>query len=418
MSRLGDAWRALRGPLTPAGAHVAEASRGRFRADAATVAASDLIREASPRGRSSYRVDVHEALSSSAVWAALRLRANLMSALPADAFLLVNGMMAEIEAPDILRQPYPGVEWPEWMWATTHDLDRYGNTFGRITRFARDGRTPLEIEPLKVDAISAKVRGMQLLEVKENGTVIPAEQVWHERQYAPGGHCIGMSPILAGAMSIRGFLAAQGYAVDWYENEQPGGQLKNTKHETIDARQAAKVKAAWRAAIAGRDVFVTGSEWEWTPDKVEAVAAGFIEQMQWGAVETARYLDVPGDVIDAAVSGSAVTYANVVQRSLQLLVNHLGPVIVRREAKFTRRLVPPGQVVKLNSDALLRMDPETRSRLLVAEVAGRVRAPSEVRALHNLAPFTPDQIEEFAVLFPSRSSAPPSQQSRTESEAS
>jgi hypothetical protein len=62
-------------------------------------------------------------------------------------------------------------------------------------------------------------------------------------------------------------------------------------------------------------------------------------------------------------------------------------------------LTPRPQYVKLNSDALLRMDPATRTQTLLAQVAGRTLAPSEARAVDDRAPFTESQLAEFDRLF-------------------
>jgi hypothetical protein len=59
--------------------------------------------------------------------------------------------------------------------------------------------------------------------------------------------------------------------------------------------------------------------------------------------------------------------------------------------------------VKLNTDALLRMDPEARARTIGSQITNRTLAPSEARALENRPPFTEDQLAEFDRLFGSRS---------------
>jgi phage portal protein BeeE len=107
---------------------------------------------------------------------------------------------------------------------------------------------------------------------------------------------------------------------------------------------------------------------------------------------------VPGDLIDAAVSSRSVTYASITQRNLDFLVLHLGPAVVRREDALNK-LTPRPRYVKLNADALLRMDPETRARTLQTQIASRTLAPSEARELENRPPFTESQLAEFDRLF-------------------
>jgi hypothetical protein len=60
------------------------------------------------------------------------------------------------------------------------------------------------------------------------------------------------------------------------------------------------------------------------------------------------------------VAGGNITYANVTQRNLQFLIMHLQPAMGRREDALTT-LTPRPQFVKLNTDVLLRMDPQTRT---------------------------------------------------------
>jgi hypothetical protein len=111
------------------------------------------------------------------------------------------------------------------------------------------------------------------------------------------------------------------------------------------------------------------------------------------AVDVARYIGVPAVAIDAAVQGQALTYANVSQNQLSLLVNFLGAPIVRREWAFTMNALPAPRVCKLNSDALLRMDPAGRTDTMVKQIDAWLMDPDEGRALLNTGPLTPEQIE-------------------------
>src|SRR5688500_16069671 len=99
-------------------------------------------------------------------------------------------------------------------------------------------------------------------------------------------------------------------------------------------------------------------------------------------------------MIDAAVSGRSVTYANMTQRNLQFLIMNLGPAVVRRENALSS-LLPKPRFVKLNTDALLRMDPLTRAQMFQIQIESKQRVPSETRALDNLPPFTPEQLAEL-----------------------
>ena len=101
-------------------------------------------------------------------------------------------------------------------------------------------------------------------------------------------------------------------------------------------------------------------------------------------LELARFLGVPGDLVDVASKGSSITYANITQRNLQFLIMHLGPMIARRETAFTNRLLPRPQYCKLNTAALMRMDPASQMTTFGVAIDKRIQTPSEVRAILDL----------------------------------
>lgn len=358
--------------------------------------ADSLIPPRSSTSAGSVSVTADTAMRHSAVWACLRLRADLISTLPVDVFRRVDGVQVEVPKPPLLTSP-DGGPWTPWAYASQFDLDRYGNAFGIVT--ARDGAGfPARVELVDAGLVTVRSDGGRAVGYRVAGTEYAPEQVWHERQYVVPGLAVGLSPLAYAAWSVGGYLSAQQFALDFFASgAAPTGHLKNTAR-IVDPDQADRYKARFKAAVANRDVLVTGNDWDFTMAEVPASTTQFLETMKYGVADVARFFGVPADLIDAEVSTGSITYANVTQRNLQLLVMNLGPAIVRREEALTAALPRP-RFVKLNTDALLRMDPASRSQMLLAQVAGRVLAPSEARALDNRAPFTPEQIAEFDAVF-------------------
>jgi HK97 family phage portal protein len=361
--------------------------------------ASDVIgwqyRDRSKTG--SVHVTQETALRHSAVWACLRLRANLISTLPVDVFRMFEGRQLEVAKPNLLIEPAPGVLKNEHFYSSTMDLDRYGNSVGIIT--ARDaGGRPMQIELAPMADVSAKCKGYQIQKWRIAGEEYDPAVIWHEKQYTIGGWPLGLSPIAYAAWTVGGYLSAQQFALDWFTaGAAPTGVLKNTAKQITEGK-AAEVKTNFKLAVSNRDIFVHGNEWEWTPAQQEATSVGFLDEMEYGVTDVCRFLDVPADMIDAAKSGSHVTYANTAQRFVQLLVLNLGPAIARREEKWSTATAR-GQFVKLNTDALLRMDPKAREEILLARVAGRVITPDEERGYNNLPPLTDAQIERMNLIL-------------------
>lgn len=349
------------------------------------------------------------ALRHSAVWACLRLRADLVSTMPVDVYRRVGGIQVEVPKPPVIVAPGGDrCEMQEWLYSTQVDLDRAGNSFGIIT--ARDGLgLPARIDLVPVSEVSVIVRHGELFGYRIAGDLFDGPKVrdiWHERQFTVAGLHVGLSPVAYAAWSIGEYLSIQQFALDWFGNGGiPAAQLRNTS-KTIDQKDAAIVKARFKAAVDGRDLFVSGADWEYKPIQATETGAGWIEAKQFGVGDIARFFGCPGDLIDAAVSSGSITYANVTQRNLQFLIMNLGPAIIRRENAMSRGLLPQPRYVKLNTDALLRMDPQTRAGMLKTQIDSRVLAPSEARELDNRPPLTEDQMAEFDRLFGSRSQPP------------
>jgi HK97 family phage portal protein len=355
----------------------------------------------------SVSVTQETALRHSAVWACLRLRANLISTLPLDVFRQVGARMFEVPKPQLFVEPYPGVFKIEHFHSSTVDLDRYGNSVGVISAIDGGGR-PAQIELAPMSEVSVKCKGYDIKEWTIGGEKFSGDRlrfIWHEKQNTIGGWPLGLSPIAYAAWTIGGYLSAQQFALDWFQaGAAPTGVLKNTANQVDDAR-AAKVKTNFKLAVENRDIFVHGKEWEWIPAQQEAAGVGFLDEMNYGITDVARFFDVPADMIDAPAVGSHITYANSAQRFVSLLVMNLGPAIARREEKWSSA-VARGQVVKFNTDALLRLDPKSREDLILSRVNSRTFTPDEARALNNLAPLTDSEIERMNLILgePTKSS--------------
>ena len=339
-------------------------------------------------------VSQERALRQSAWWACLRLRADIESMMPVDAFRRRDGYDVEVTKPDLLVEPMPGVDITEHFYSSRVDLDRYGNSVAVITaRNALGLPAALDLAPM--GETTAQMKGRRIVGWKICGELFTPDQIWHERQYTVGGWPLGLSPLAYAAWTVNGYLSAQEFMLDWFGGgARPSGTLKNT-NQTLTRKQREDAKASFKASVENGDIFVTGSDWEWTPAEQDAQSSGWLEGQNASNLDVCRYLGVPGDMIDVQAGGTSITYANITQRNLQFLITNMAAAINRRERKWSTALPRP-RFVKLNTDALLRMDPESREKVLLARVAGQTLAPSEARALDNLPPFTDEQLAEFA----------------------
>lgn len=387
--------------------------RHAFTRDAQVTTAEELL--AATRGQrtgSTVHVTADTALRHSAVWACLRLRADLVSSMPVDVYRRVNGIQVEVAKPPVLVTPGGAkVGIKEWLYSSQVDLDRAGNVFGIITErsgvIGPDQRgLPARIDLVALGDVTVRATGSEITKFVIGGTEYDPWDVWHEKQYTVAGMPLGLSPVAYAAWTIEESLNAQQFARDWFAGGAiPMAELKNTG-KTIDQKQAQVARDNFHAAVSTGDLFVHGNDWEYKPIQAVATQSAFIEARQYGLSDISRFFGCPGDMIDAAVSGSSITYASITQRNLQFLIMHLGPAVSRREDAFTRNLTPGPRYVKLNADALLRMDPESRARTIASQITSRTLTPSEARALEDRAPLTEDDYAEFDRLFGSRTVTP------------
>lgn len=347
-----------------------------------------------------------QALMQSAVWAACRLRADMISSLPLDVFRYAVGPdgvknQVEVPKPPILINPSGGrVRMREFLYSTQMDLDRVGNAYGIIREVDAAGR-PSRIELQQHGNVTVVSKDGVITYRIRNGKDVaefPESQIWHERQHTLPGTVMGLSPVANAAWSLGLWSSAQAFGLEWFGNHGmvPSGVLKNIS-QTIDKGEAQLVKDQYKAAIQDGDIFVTGKDWEWTTQNAATADQRFMELQKYTDQDAVRFFGVPGDLVEVEGNASNVTYANVTQRNLQFLVINLGPAIGRREEALSQLLAAP-RFVKFNTDAILRMDPRAVSDKLIAEVSGKITAPSEARALLNRPPFTPEQIQEFTDL--------------------
>lgn len=364
---------------------------------------SDLadFRSRAPMRTGTAHVTNESALRMSAVWACLRLRADLISTFPVDTFRKVNGRAIEVPKPPVLVKPggeRVGIK--EWMYSTQFDLDRAGNCFGIITeRDARD--RPARIDLAALSDVSVRVQAGELVEYRIGQESFKGEQlrnVWHEKQFTVAGLHVGLSPTAYAAWSIGEFQSIQQFALDWFgDGTIPAAMLKNTAKK-LNPIEAQGVKDRFKATVANRDVFVAGADWEYQMIQAENSTKDFVEAKQFDVAEIARFYGAPVDLIDGAVATGSITYASMTQRNLQFLIMNLGPAVDRREDALSP-LVGEPRYVKLNTDALLRMDPEARARMITAKIADRTLTNTEARALDDRAPLTSSEIAEFDRIY-------------------
>jgi len=380
---------------------------GPQRRDLATLP-QDLI-PPRPSGRySDVAVTSQTALQNSAVWACVRLISDLVSTLPLDVFTSVGDIDVEVPAPRVLTNPAPGWDIHDWMHATEWDRQLLGNTISLITQVDGMGY-PTQLEPCSARNASVRKRANDdgykwVIDGKEYD---PSE-VWHERRYPVPGFVLGLSPIAYAAWTLSEATSMQHFAADWFQGGgTPRAHLKNTTKQ-LKGNEADSIRSRHLATVQNGGVFVTGNDWEYSPIQAESAGMEWLEGRKYSVSDICRFFGVPGDLIgeqQAGGGGRNITYANVTQRNLQFLIMNLGPVLIQREKNLSR-LMPRTRFVKFNSDALLRLDPETREKVIRSQIETFRMTGTEARELYNRPPLTTAQVEEIGDFWPIPATTP------------
>lgn len=331
------------------------------------------------------------ALAVPAVWAAVRLRANLLASCPVDVYRRrPDGTTEQVATPTVLETPSAGQDISSWMHAGQVSLDLRGNSFGKVVDW--DPRTflPSQIELLHPDDVVVReYEGAWRYYV--NGVRQETRDIWHERCNDTPGSPVGASPIAMAARSLGIQLAAEQFGADFFRDGAHPTALLTSKDELVG--DAAKVaKRRFLDVIGGkREPLVLGGNWDYKPLSVAPNESQFLELMQFGVEQVARLFDLPAEMIGGSSSGSSVTYANVEQKSQDFLAYRFGTVVGRRERALSR-LTPRGQFVKINTASLLRTDLITRYKSYELGLKNGFLGLDEVRKLEDREPLTDEQL--------------------------
>jgi HK97 family phage portal protein len=261
-----------------------------------------------------------------------------------------------------------------------------GNTYGKVADWDPRFGSPSQIVLYHPDEVQGwRDEKSGLPKWRAGGKELPAEEMWHQRAYPMPGQLLGLSPVAYHALTIGLGISATRYGVQWFQDgAHPSGMLTN--EQALDAKQSATAKARFLASLRGtRDVVVLGQGWKYQAIQVSANESQFLETQGYTSAECARIYGPGMPEILGYETGGSMTYANVEQRSLDLLTYALDPWLVDGEEMFTS-LLPPGQYAKFNRAALARTDLLTRYRAHAIAIRNQFKTANEVRDDEDMPP--------------------------------
>ena len=339
------------------------------------------------------------------VFAATSLIADTIATLPLRVYRdLGEGVRDRVKTqPKLVTSPAPYTGRIAWVHQAMTSMLLRGNATGVI--LSRDSAgTPSTIawqhpDIVRVDESQYAPRFF----VRE--VEVPLDAIVHIPAYVLPGSIVGLSPLRLFKMQFEAGMRAQKFGLDWYRNgTAPTGKLRNTQ-QTVSAKEARRIKARFKEAVADGDLFVTGSDWDYESLTVTPADAQFLSQIKATATQVAViYRVAPEDI--GGETGTSLTYSTLEQNDLKFAKRALLPWTSRFEEALTN-LLPHPQYARFNLDAVSRADLMTRMQAHDIALKNGLETNDEGRALEERPPLTSEQINQWQNLYGPRAGQAP-----------
>lgn len=340
-------------------------------------------------------VDEQSALNFSAVWACETLIADAIATLPVDVFESRDGVRQEARPPRWLDAPSAECGRIDYETQRILSLIGWGNAWSMLSREGGhlDPMAPVmerwAIEPWRVQV--RRVPG-SLPATFVDGQYIPPELIQHVKGYCLPGALTGMSVIEHARQSLKVGLAAESFGAKFFENGvTPSGVLEIPQlpaELNKDVIERLREQFAERYAGTGnayRPVALVGGT-TWKQITVNPSDAQFLETRRFQIEEVCRWFRVPPHKVQSIANNASQGGGNgLEQMSLEFAQNTLQPWVVRLEEADTR-LLGPGEYLKYNLNAYVRVDLKTRYEAHEIAIRAGMATPNSRLALEDEQP--------------------------------
>ncbi len=269
----------------------------------------------------------------------------------------------------------------------------HGNTYAMKLR---DGRgvviklyvlDPRRVTPLVADDGSVYYRLLaDNLSTLEDGVVVPASEIIHDRMNCLFHPLVGVSPIYACGLAAMQGNAIQNNSANFFRNgSKPGGVL--TAPGAIADDTAKRLKEHWDLNFSGESagrVAVLGDGLKYEAMAISAADSQLIEQLRWSAETVCSAFHVPGYKVGvgAQPNNASAEISNQIYYS-----DCLQSLIEAAELCLDEGLeLPAPYGTEFDLDGLLRMDTATLYKANNDAVGGGWMKPNEARRRAGLAP--------------------------------
>lgn len=221
--------------------------------------------------------------------------------------------------------------------------------------------------------------------VPENGIVVPASEIVHDRINCLYHPLCGVSPIFACGLAAMQGLAIQRNSTRFFGSmSRPAGILTAPGH--IKKATAERLKETWEANYGGENygrTAVLGDDLKYQPISVSASDAQMIEQFRLTPEIVCSAFHVPMfKIFGNPPAGANAETLNTIYYS-DCLQSHIEQYEAVTDEALGIGLGNPKDGttygVGMDIEGLLRMDAKTQTEVLAAQVQGALASPDEAR---------------------------------------
>jgi HK97 family phage portal protein len=343
-------------------------------------------------------VGVHRAMANMTVYACTRLLADTIASLPWKAYRRdKNGVPVALDPqPALIRQPWPGFDLYQWKWMVVASCCLRGNSYHLIT--SRDAAGwPTAMMPLHPDLVYLERRPDMLAWFdpiyRVMGQQVDKQDICHIRRFTMPGEPWGLSPVRQAAVAIGLSLSAEEYGYRYFkESATPTGILftdQNLDPDTVERQQQ-----NWIASHGGRRLpaVLTGG-FKWQSLSISPEESQFLATREFQRTEICLMFGVPPVLIGDTHQTTA--WGTGIQQLTQGAVTYTFRPWTACIEQTISDLLPRGQYISFDFDALLKGDIDTRYKAYQTAIYTGWLSRSEVRAKEEMEP--KPELDEYLV---------------------
>ena len=283
-----------------------------------------------------------------------------------------------IASPLVVSRPCPLYGSYEWWQMVTRTVMMRGNFVALIATRDENG-TPEQLVPIHPDSVDLEVEaGLPVYNVFDYS--FSYDQVLHIRSHAPVGSLWGLGIVERYRKNLSSQLYEQHYAETSFKSGGVPTAVVQIDAAVPTAEQIEAVNDGWISAHGGatRKPAIVGKNMNITPLSWSPHDSEFVESRKLTIAEAALITGLRPEDLGASIGGSGLTYGNRSDDALQRITDSYAPWLNLIEQGWGD-LLPIGQTVEGNPEALLRMS--TRERLEIAQlrISMGIATPEDIR---------------------------------------